>query len=171
MKKIILLSILTLSYWICKGQNKTSFASNYDSLNKKYGDAGWSTAAIGSVEGTYIDSLDSVKSVLDKQLSDLYLLMEFKEDLENLIKLRDDTIYDTMPPGTIIASRIKPENDTVKVYFLYSDTENYTAKGAVVWLLGYKVYDYTNDLIIYLDEEKHKLSKSIIVWQDIEKEN
>lgn len=85
------------------------------------------------------------------------------------------------PYGTISdSSMIKiPDNDTVKVVMLLSDTtepcdgcisvSNPLIGVAIAWRYGFKVYDYKNEEILYLDEQKKRLPKTVVVWQDVEK--
>lgn len=76
-----------------------------------------------------------------------------------------DTIVSVMP---YYLPADTPENDTVNVVMLVCDT-SFVNGITATWQYGFKVYDYKNEEILYLDEQKKRLPKTVIVWQDVEK--
>lgn len=149
MKKTLLLSIYTFIFCFCKGQYPKQICLDSNMV--------------------IVDCPTVEPKVGFQNLSDSVL-----ERLSHTI------VGESLDTNYSVIGWTIPKNDTVQVYFLYSDTETGKYLGgnnvfmdmhnySVFWRSGYKVYDYTNEEIIYLDEQKNKLSKSIVVWQDIEK--
>jgi hypothetical protein len=115
----------------------------------------------------------SIKARLDKQNAGYRHAAQMADSVSN-----GWVRADTFSSYFVTKKYIKPNYDTIKVLMLISDTSRLQLTkckpgefGHLSWIayadFGYEVYKHFSGHVAWLDVNKKRLSKNIIVWQSI----